>query len=358
MSSRSPFGQGWWGLLLSASGCVLVIDPIKRHAQLPETMLAIAGTVVFIGLYTSILWDWRRDRSGLWQTVTIAAMGLLFAPFNSFAWILPMVALAFAAPATSGNVRHVALIAVGVLASALVETVALNLPWSVIACVAGYGIPTAVMTTITLRRNIAVRELARYSERERISRDMHDVLGHTLAVIVLKTDLAIRLAHADPDRAVKELGDVDRLARQTLDEVRQTLRGYRAQSLEHEIELARNTLTIAGLSVVVDFKPPHLHPVQENVLCLALREGVTNVVRHARAKRCRLAVMPSQGDCVLEIEDDGERSADGDATGVGLAGMRERVTASGGTVTQRVDRGTRLTVRLPGTRDSTAPEPC
>jgi two-component system, NarL family, sensor histidine kinase DesK len=175
---------------------------------------------------------------------------------------------------------------------------------------------------------------------------MHDVLGHTLSVIILKTDLAARLAHQDPDRAVKELGDVDRIARETLDEVRQTLRGYRAKSLAHELDLARSTLTIAGVSVTTEFEPPPLEPAQENVLCLALREGVTNVVRHARAKHCRLAVIARRGECHLEIEDDGERGSAAEEGG-GLTGMRERVVASGGSVTHRVDRGTRLIVTLP-----------
>jgi two-component system sensor histidine kinase DesK len=263
-----------------------------------------------------------------------------------------VVPSAFAAWVAAGDMRKVALIVVGVIGTALIEKLALQLSWSFVGAVAGYGIPTAIMTTLTLRRAIAVRELARHGERERIARDMHDVLGHTLSVIILKTDLAARLAHRDPDRVVKELAEVDRIARATLDEVRQTLRGYRAKSLEHELELARHTLTIAGVAVTTVFEPPRLEPAQENVLCLALREGVTNVVRHARATRCRLAVTAKQGACLLEIEDDGESASMVDVPGIhregtGLSGMRERVAESGGSVTQRVERGTKVTVRLP-----------
>jgi two-component system, NarL family, sensor histidine kinase DesK len=361
MNNRSPFGHQWWSLCFALSGCAALVDPIRRQAGSLEMALTIGGVAIFIGAFTSVLLDWRRGRSGLWQTITVALIGAAFAPFNPAAWVFFVVAIAFAAWVAAGDLRGVALIVGGIAALALVEKTVLSLPWSFVATVAGYGVPTAVMTTLTLRRAIAVRELARHAERERIARDMHDVLGHTLSVIILKTDLAARLAHQDPDRVVEELSDVDRIARETLDEVRQTLRGYRSHDLEHELELARNTLMIAGVAVTTEFEPPRLEPAQENVLCLALREGVTNVVRHARAKHCRLAVTARHGDCLLEIEDDGQRAPLTDATeghqapeplpiepqGAGLAGMRERVAASGGSVTQRVDRGTRLSVRLP-----------
>jgi two-component system sensor histidine kinase DesK len=202
-----------------------------------------------------------------------------------------------------------------------------------------------------------VREVARHAERDRIARDMHDVLGHTLSVIILKTDLATRLAHQNPDRVVAELSDIDRIARETLDEVRQTLRGYRARSLEHEFELAKSTLEIAGLKVTTDFSPPELDPQLENVLCLALREAVTNVVRHARAKSCRLSVVERHGYCQLEIEDNGameETTTEAESDGQGLRGMRERVEASGGTLVQRRERGSRLTIRLPLITDAKA----
>ena len=117
------------------------------------------------------------------------------------------------------------------------------------------SVPTALICTLTLRRANAVRELARHSERERIARDMHDVLGHTLSVIILKTDLAARLAHQNLDQAVNEIADANRIARDTLEEVRQTLRGYRARSLEHEFELAKKTLAIAGLTVTGSLIP-------------------------------------------------------------------------------------------------------
>lgn len=359
MNNRSPLGPQRWAACFSLAGGVALVDPVRRGAGMTEWALTIAGILAFIGIFSSLLLAWRRGRSGLWQTVAITLIGATFAPFNSTGWVFFVVAAAFAALVAGGDVRRVAWIVGGVISIALVETVVLSLPWSFLGAVVGYGLPTAIMTALTLRRALAVRELARHGERERIARDMHDVLGHTLSVIILKTDLAARLAHRDPDRVVRELAEVDRIARETLDEVRQTLRGYRAKNLEHEIELARHTLTIAGIAVITELEAPRLDPAQENVLCLALRESVTNVVRHARAKRCRLAVTAHHGECVLEIEDDGECASAADTSeggastrglhheGGGLSGMRERVAESGGSITQRVDRGTKLTVRLP-----------
>jgi two-component system, NarL family, sensor histidine kinase DesK len=364
MNSRSPFGPGWWGLAFSLSGLAVLIDPMRRQAGTMDVVLAIAGAAMFIALFFCVVWDWKRGRSGLWQTTAIVLLGGLFAPGNPLGWIFFLVAIAFAPSVADGNVRNTALIVFGVIAVALIEKLALGLPWSFLGPVVGYGIPTAAMTTVALRRNVAVRELARHSERERISRDMHDVLGHTLSVIVLKTDLAARVAHDNPDRAVQELNDVQHLTRQTLDEVRQTLRGYRVQTLEQEMKLACQTLSSTGAIVATKFNPPSVDPAQESVLCLALREGVTNIVRHAQATHCRLSVTASGGDCVLEIEDNGKGMSASDGSqlgaghegpqskplGAGLMGMRDRVVASGGMLTLTVQGGTRLTIRVPASR--------
>jgi two-component system sensor histidine kinase DesK len=348
MNNRSPLGHQWWALGLAFPACLVLVEPLQRHASTVELTLSAAGVAAFIVLYISALLAWKRGDSGIAQTAGIAVIGALFAPFNSTAWIFFLFAAGFSPWVAAGDLAKIALMAVALFLLAGIETVLLHLPWIFVASVVVYSLPTLMIAALTLRRAIAVRELAATSERERIARDMHDVLGHTLSVIILKSDLASRLAHKSPDRAVAELAEVDHIARDTLEQVRQTLRGYRAQSLEHEFELAKTTLTIAGLRVTTDFQRPRALGVpQENILCLALREGVTNIVRHARAGSCRLAVSERSGICQLEIEDDGQRAAQGAAQGQGLLGMRERVEESGGTVTQRVDQGTKLTISIP-----------
>jgi two-component system sensor histidine kinase DesK len=356
MNTRSPLGQQWWGIAFSFPGCLLVVDPLTRHASATEMTLTILGVVAFVACFGIAIREWNRGASGWRPTLAIAVLGALFAPFNASAWMYFAAAACFSAWVVDGNVRRIAQITAALIVVACLEALVLRLPWTFPASVAAFSLPTVFVATLTLRRAIAVREMARHGERERIARDMHDVLGHTLSVIILKADLAARVAHQDPDRVVAELAEVDRIARETLEEVRHTLRGYRARSLEHEFELARSTLSIAGLNVTTEFEPPALSSPQENALCLALRECVTNIVRHARAKSCRLSVTGRHGTCQLEIEDDGQRRDEGTSPseGQGLRGMRERVEASGGTVTQRTDSGTTLTIRMPLISDSRA----
>jgi two-component system sensor histidine kinase DesK len=128
-----------------------------------------------------------------------------------------------------------------------------------------------------------IEHLAKRAERERIARDMHDVLGHTLSLIVLKSELAGRLVRADPAKASDEICDIERTARQALSEVRQAIGGYRAESLAAELERTRRTLETAGLHLVCNAEPLPLRPADETVLSLILREAVTNIcVIHTR----------------------------------------------------------------------------
>jgi two-component system sensor histidine kinase DesK len=364
MTSRSPFTSHWWALCFSLSGFVALVDPIQRHASSTEIALTGVGIATFIGLYIWLLMAWRQEKSGLWQTLAIAALGAILYPFNAAAWVFFVVASAFAACVAAGNIRTTVLMVGGIMATALLVNVLVGLPWSRLGPIIGFGIPTAVMCTLTLRKSATIRELTRHYERERMARDMHDVLGHTLSTIILKADLAARVAHHDPDRAVAELSDVDRIARETLDEVRETLQGNRLRSLGRELEIARHTLAIAGVAPTVEADVPRFDAAQENALCLALREGVTNVVRHAQAKSCRIAVTHGEGSCSLTIEDDGagdlSRPRAAGPGGAGLQGMHDRIAARGGTVSREAGRGTRLFITLPlsvsGSREQQVPD--
>ena len=204
---------------------------------------------------------------------------------------------------------------------------------------------------ITENRLLAAQEeniaLAAVAERERIARDLHDVLGHTLSVIVLKAELAGRLVERDPQRAATEIGDVERTARSALAEVREAIGGYRARGLAAEIENARRALNAAGVTLTVenDMGGAKLAATEETVLALALREAVTNIVRHAQAKNCRLRFVSESGQRRLLIEDDGEHTLARE--GNGLRGMRERIEALGGSLRLERERGTRLFIELP-----------
>jgi two-component system sensor histidine kinase DesK len=190
-----------------------------------------------------------------------------------------------------------------------------------------------------------VERLAKLAERERIARDLHDVLGHTLSVVVLKSELAKKLLPRDPARAQEEIAEVERIARQGLADVREAITGYRTSGLSAEIERVRATLTAAGIDAAVDARPVTLTPEQETALSLALREAATNVIRHAAATRCQIRFYEQDGSVLLEIQDDGKG---GDAVfGHGLTGMRERIQALGGVISKSGEHGTRLLITLP-----------
>jgi two-component system sensor histidine kinase DesK len=196
------------------------------------------------------------------------------------------------------------------------------------------------------KANDEIEHLAKVAERERIARDLHDVLGHTLSVITLKSELAGKLIERDPQRAEKEIREVEQISRQALSDVRDAIRGYRSQGLVAELALAKSTLETAGLAVQCDAASTvKLLAVQESVLSLAVREAVTNVVRHAQASSCSLRLEQQNGSFRLEIQDDGRGGAD--LEGNGLRGMRERVEMLGGTLNRNTDAGTRLTITLP-----------
>lgn len=199
-----------------------------------------------------------------------------------------------------------------------------------------------------------IKALAAVAERERIARDLHDVLGHTLSVIALKAELAGRLLgrNAETARAAEEIGDVERIARAALAEVRETIGGYRARGFAAEIDDARNALTAAGVKLELESVPApgSLRPAEESVLALAVREAVTNVVRHAQAQTCTLRFATEDGHRTLVIEDDGQHASLHE--GNGLRGMRERVESLGGTLQLQREHGTRLMIELPATARS------
>lgn len=185
--------------------------------------------------------------------------------------------------------------------------------------------------------------MAVVGERERVARDVHDVLGHSLTAISIKAELAQRLLDVDADRARSELGQVQTLARDALAEIRSTVSGLRATRIDDELATARDSLTAAGIEPALPATADDVEVAHRIVLAWALREAVTNVLRHSGASRCVVAVGPSS----LVVSDDGDRSPGPE--GNGLRGLRERVAASGGTVEFRAadgGRGHELRVQL------------
>jgi two-component system sensor histidine kinase DesK len=192
-----------------------------------------------------------------------------------------------------------------------------------------------------------VGRLAAMAERERIGRDLHDLLGHTLSLVALKSELAGRLIDRDPAAAKAQIGEVETVARQALAQVREAVIGIRATGLQAELAAARLALLSADVRLDHRLAPVALSPATESVLAMALREAVTNVLRHASANRVEVELARRADRLCLSIADDGRGGAL--TPGNGLAGMRERLATVGGTldIDSPAGAGTRLLLSLP-----------
>ncbi len=193
-------------------------------------------------------------------------------------------------------------------------------------------------TVAELRRTRA--ELARVAvaeERERFSRDLHDLLGHTLSVMVVKAQAVRRLAATDPEAAAQHAADIERVGRTALLDVRQAVDAMRAPSLPEELAGARDALEAAGIRVSIETGAADLPEDSGSVLAWALREGVTNVLRHSGANACRIELTDRGDHTELTITDDGVGAptrppAGSVARAGGLDGLRDRVRAAGGSL--------------------------
>ena len=182
---------------------------------------------------------------------------------------------------------------------------------------------------VATRQELATAAVA--EERHRIARDLHDVLGHSLSLIAIKSELAGRLLPGDPERARSEIADVEKVARESLASVRETVGGYRQPTLERELANARVVLDAAGIEPIIDHRVGHLPEPEDTVLAWVLREAVTNVVRHSAAHHGTIRTTRTGATAALEVVDDGSGAATAaPADGSGLAGLRERLERIGG----------------------------
>jgi two-component system sensor histidine kinase DesK len=352
-------GLGWtpyiWLIYLSYVLAFPYLGRAPAYAW-PATAAAIA---VFLPLY--FYGYWIAGRRLLLVAGTIALLGAVFTPINPGGFVFFIYAAAFLGE--TGPPRVAAVRLATLLALMMVEALVLDWPVRVwlIALVVGGAVGGANIHFAEVRRkdavlrvaHRAVEEMARVAERERIGRDLHDLLGHTLSVIVLKSELASRLADRDTARAIAEIKDVERISRDALAEVRKAVRGYRGESLRDEIGGATRVLHAADITadIDIDIEQAPLAPDEDRALAFALREAVTNVVRHAGATRCAIRLRTEHGRTVLEVRDNGRGGLAPE--GSGLSGMRERLRQVAGTLEREGREGTRLVMTLPATGRAT-----
>lgn len=343
--------SAWMPLLYLAFLFLPLVFPMMRPLDLGLTLTSIA---VFLPLYFGAFWlsGWRRAAIGL----AIAALAPALLPVNPFANTYTI----YGALSAAGLPLPMALL---VLVGSLAMLAAAHWTIDPFAAVFVLLLTTLISTTSFIalrmyagsaRKQAALRlsqeevaRLAKVAERERIGRDLHDLLGHTLSVIAIKAELASKLASRDPKAAQVEIADVERVAREALGQVRRAVSGMRSVGIRAEFANAR--LALSAVLVDFEYRAPEmaLHPEVETVLALSLREATTNIIRHAGARRVAADLQREAANVVLTVSDDGVGGAVAD--GNGLKGMRERLAALGGTlaIESEAGRGTRLRIVVP-----------
>ncbi len=345
-----PPGHDWTAYVWLIYLAYFAITPI--WAPLSPAWAVAHYAATFAGLVLYVAGQWLTDRRVVLIAAAFVAIGAVMIPFNPVAGVFFVYGGSFLGKALEPGEAYWWLVAI--LVFILAEAWLAGLPrgtWIgafvftlVIGAVMIHDRQRRMLAASLLRAQDEVEQMAKIAERERIARDLHDLLGHTLSTIVLKSELAGRLAATDTGRAIAEIRDVEQISREALAQVRSAVRGYRSAGFASELAEARRTLEAAGVRMETAIDLAQLPPAQEGVLGLVLREAVTNVVRHARATTCRVALGRVDGFCQLEVADNGVGGA---GAGNGLRGMRERVEALGGELVREISGGTRLRIRIP-----------
>jgi two-component system, NarL family, sensor histidine kinase DesK len=206
---------------------------------------------------------------------------------------------------------------------------------------------SGVGVTFIFRQTREIQRRDRARERERIATDLHDVLGHSLSSLALKAELARRIFATDPGRALREVSDIEHIARQGLEEMRAAINGYYCGDICAELDRVAALLNAADVSVERRWEQLDMPPAYERVLALIVREAVTNILRHSQAKACCLAVCRTGDAYRLDISDNGRGGSLEE--GIGMRSIRTRAEALGGTAIWSSAVGTRLSVTLPAT---------
>ena len=373
-TARLPRGGRLFGPLF---GMVFLIYPVRAVLTSDPTparvSLALGGAALFAGVFLWSMWTQRPLRSASAEPSEVSGRRLTVAFLAALAISLNLVlgsewlVLFFHVNIAAGMLllTRDAYVAIASLA-------AVTFALGIVPGMAWFALPTAAVglwATAFVHQIAAVaelrsarEELARLAvseERLRFARDLHDLLGHSLSLITLKSELAGRLLPSAPEKAATEVHDIEGVARQALREVREAVAGYRRPTLDEELTGAREMLEAAGITCRIDNEAGVLPGSVDGLLAWTVREGTTNVIRHSRAKHCRIVLARDEEETYAEITDDGQgyRKENEEHSGSGLSGLTERVATFAGRVEagSLPDGGFRLRVGLPTRSDEERP---
>lgn len=314
---------------------------------LAVTVLCILYSLLF--LYSCAVPQFPRSVGAGWLLASWIVLALLaIRDLEAIGYMVIYVAVMHAI-VLRGRAGILAILGIGAGAAAL----AIGYQNLTIGLLTAMGAATAIGIQQSIDRELVEQELDRErernavlavaAERERIGRDMHDILGHSLTTITVSAQLAGRLVEADPSLAREQIAEIERISRQALADVRATAAGMQEVRAAGEIASARSVLEAAGIQARLPTALPALDPQRAELFGYVIREGVTNVVRHSRATTCTIEVTPES----VTVRDDG-RGIPAEHDGSGLEGLRRRVEGAGGVLTiDTGQQGTTLHASLP-----------
>jgi two-component system, NarL family, sensor histidine kinase DesK len=329
----------------------------QAHLPLPRLIATLVGATLFFVIY---LWaSWRRA-----QSLVVTSSIPRRPEASTLLTIAVLTVLSLVIVLLGGNEwQGLFFFTCGYVGGSLpvrwtiLTATALALLASVLGWLTGFGLPDLVQTVVFIPAIILITRIVFWSlttnwqlrtarkeivrlavttERLRIARDLHDLLGHNLSLITLKSELAGRLISVAPERAAAEIGDIEHVARTTLQEVREAVASYRQPTLSSELQAAQEILDAAGIAYRYDGDESMIDDLPttiEAVLSWTVREGVTNVIRHSRAHQCNIRVTRDAHEIAIEVIDDGAGAplvSSSDNEGNGLRGLAERVETLGG----------------------------
>lgn len=351
------------GMIFGAAWLVFLFVPVTsafdRHHGTAARVAIVALAVLFAAAYIPIFligWNPRYRKWAYADLAVLVVLTVLFCVAAGEIGLFPAVFIA-AAGVSVLKPRQALIFALTLIAACLVLPLLMpgwtsdfSAAFSVaMSSLASYGFAQLIRRNHELTQaQERIAELAVNEERGRFSRDLHDILGHSLTVITVKAELAGKLVERDPGRAITEIADIERLGREALADVRSTAAGYRGVGLAAELSRARGTLAAAGVGAELPNSVDQVPGDYRELFGWVVREGVTNVVRHSKARTCTVRLTPNS----VEVVDDGIGPSDStsDGTGSGLAGLRERVESADGTfeIGRASEGGFRLYVQVGG----------
>ena len=357
-----------------------IVSQYQAHPPLLRLLTTYVGLILFFSIYLRATWRNAvnllakspsvQPEASTWLPIAaLVALSCVLAWLgNSYGWlslfIFTSAYIAGCLPTLWAALAVAALalltIVIGIVTDPSTYDIGQGLTFVVVVGIVTISLVRSFATSRELR--IAREEIARLAvmtERLRIARDLHDLLGHNLSLITLKSELAGRLIDVAPKRAIVEIRDVENVARTTLQEVREAVAGYRQPTLDSELHGAQEILAAAGIAYRHEGDESvsgNLPSMVEAILAWAVREGVTNVIRHSRARHCTIRLISDSHCTNVEVINDGDKGTLAPVENInsrssGLRGLTERVNALGGVCEAgpRADGGFRLVVSVPRT---------